>query len=608
MDKLISKSLLKVGKDLLKLPQISPTIVEDSNGKTWLLSKAEGNLKIFKNECPHQGHEFRAAGEKFICKGHNWIFDTEGKNLVPKGQNLVEADYSINDFGEIFVHQINCISFENYENKYKKTKNITIEFISHASLRVSTDGFKVMTDPWLTPTTYWGHWKHWPSRELLPGDLVTDAIVITHEHPDHFHPDSLKYFDRTIPIYLPNFISGRIQDALQELEFKKVYVLEFDEEKEIHKDAYLTFIRPSSRWEDSISLIRIDDFTWLNINDAGYLGNTLTLPKRVDLLSGTFDVYASDFPLCWSELSSSKKSSHAKIARNAIEEHLSRITSKFNATYFLPMASFWRLNGLEELEAQMNHVTLDQLKKKFTEKGIGENFLDLHPGESFSFSLNRRIVERKPEERKELSRGHHPDSNNHGFIGLPDETISEDLLASVENYLRNLSDVASAFQCEHVLLRIKSNGKFVSSQEFGLNSSSEGPVTLEIDIPAWLLKELIHNRANFEWIRIGYWAKFKRDKEVYTPNFLRLLAFGANASKVFSAESKMNISEDSLLKLPIMKLMNMNPTSVGRILNRFGLPCYACNKANMETLDQAFSKHNIGKNEQADIIAALSMI
>jgi hypothetical protein len=77
---------------------------------------------------------------------------------------------------------------------------------------------------------------------------------------------------------------------------------------------------------------------------------------------------------------------------------------------------------------------------------------------------------------------------------------------------------------------------------------------------------------------------------------------------VFSAESKMNIEGDSLRKAPIMKLMNMNPTSVGRILNRFGLPCYACNKANMETLDQAFSKHNIGKNEQADVIAALSMI
>jgi hypothetical protein len=312
--------------------------------------------------------------------------------------------------------------------------------------------------------------------------------------------------------------------------------------------------------------------------------------------------------LCWPELSSSKKSSHSKIARIAIEEHISRITEKLNATYFLPFASFWRLNGLNEFEDQMSHMTLNQLKAKFIQKGMEKNFLDLHPGESFSFLSNQRIVERESQERNALSNGNYQDVCTHEIVDMPNLTITQEMLRLVKNYFRSLSEVASAFQCEHVLLKISSKGVSVLSQEFGTPNVSDSPITLEIDIPAWLLKELIQNRANFEWIRIGYWARFKRDRAMYTPNFLRLLAFGSNASKVFNAESKINNEENLLRHFPIMKLMNKNPINVGRILNRFGLPCYACNRANMETLDQAFLKHNIGNNEQADILAALSLI
>ena len=608
MNHFVKKSLLLIDENLLILPELNPTIVMDANGKSWLVSKVKNKFRIFRNECPHQGHDFRVTRTKFICKGHLWTFDSAGNNVVQHGQNLVEVEYTIDQQGRVFVNESEGVKRENSVRERRIPEDLQIEFISHACLRVCADGFRVMTDPWITPTTYWGHWKHWPTRQQQPKDFDTDAIVITHEHPDHFHIDSLKYFDRSIPIYIPNFISGRIQETLQDLGFKKVTSLEFDEDHVIQEDVHLTFIRPSSRWEDSISLLRFKDFSWLNLNDAGYIGNTSNLPGKIDLLSATFDIFATDYPQCWPDISSNKKISISKIAQNSIVEHLTNVTVKLNAKHFLPMASFWRLNGLEEIEAQMEHVTLDKIRAGFAKKGIEANYLDLHPGEIFSFNFERRLIERTPEKRRKISSGEYKDSNNYEIAEFIHQQIDEDTVATIVNYFKKLSQAAAAFQCEHVILEITSNGVQILSQEFASDDSAGGPVILEVDIPGWLLRGLAQNESNFEWIRIGYWAKFKRNKEIYTPNFLRLLAFGSSASKIFNTESEIKVEKETLRHYPIVKLMDRDPIHVSKILNRFGLPCFSCNKINMETLDQAFLVHNIGKNEQSDILAAIAAI
>ncbi len=65
----------------------------------------------------------------------------------------------------------------------------------------STNSFRLLADPWLVPGAF-GSWTHNPPITTKPEDLLdVDALYISHIHPDHCDPETLKHFRRDIPIY-----------------------------------------------------------------------------------------------------------------------------------------------------------------------------------------------------------------------------------------------------------------------------------------------------------------------------------------------------------------------------------------------------------------------
>src|SRR5271170_2597914 len=89
---------------------------------------------------------------------------------------------------------------------YEAKMQLTFETLGNATLVFREDGRPVLaTDPWLTGTCYHGSWAL--DRPLTPDEretvLAAEYLWISHGHPDHFHPASLKLLPAGKKILLP---------------------------------------------------------------------------------------------------------------------------------------------------------------------------------------------------------------------------------------------------------------------------------------------------------------------------------------------------------------------------------------------------------------------
>jgi L-ascorbate metabolism protein UlaG (beta-lactamase superfamily) len=75
-------------------------------------------------------------------------------------------------------------------------------YAGHAMLWVETGGLRILTDPWFFGTT--DRYVHEPPL-VTPLDEISspDIIVLSHAHPDHFHPPSLERLDRDCLAIVP---------------------------------------------------------------------------------------------------------------------------------------------------------------------------------------------------------------------------------------------------------------------------------------------------------------------------------------------------------------------------------------------------------------------
>ena len=144
-----------------------------------------------------------------------------------------------------------------------------LETLGHAGMLLTDDdGLPLLlTDPWLVGSTYWRSWwlQNYPTEEKLAELSEVKFAYITHEHPDHFHPPSLRKLGAT-PLYLsPDLPENRITQYLEEHKFTAELVpsLQWRE------------LTPSVRilsiplWnDDSVLLVDTPEAVVFNLNDA----------------------------------------------------------------------------------------------------------------------------------------------------------------------------------------------------------------------------------------------------------------------------------------------------------------------------------------------------
>ena len=178
-----------------------------------------------------------------------------------------------------------------------------VTYIGHAAMMVESGGTTVLMDPWMNDPTYHGTWWHYPPLTLRVRDLPRlDYLYISHEHPDHFDPPTLREIDRKVPVLIANFRRKGFRDRIAALGFKDIWEIDFSTDLALNgSDLTVRLIASDRVWDDSAILVRSPRLTLLNVNDCHLdeaaldrLGRTYA----IDLAFLTF-TGASQYPGCF---------------------------------------------------------------------------------------------------------------------------------------------------------------------------------------------------------------------------------------------------------------------------------------------------------------------
>ena len=578
--------------------------VEVSGVALWLKITELGSFALY-DECGHMGGNLKFAdSNQFVCKVHGWTYDCDGKNMNAGSPGLRKVKVLAEDIKKLVL----LLPRKQTSQQTNLLKDLIIKVHSHACLTLQYSETRVLFDPWIFGTAYYGSWHLEPDPVFDEADINPTGIIITHPHPDHFHLDTLKEINPNIPIYFPNFPSRLIEKGLSQIGWKNINPVGWTEKIKIGDHIDFEFLRPRSMWEDSAVLTTLEDkgvgFRWLNLVDAGSVIDEFTLPD-LDLLSSAFDQGASGFPLTWNHLEKSKK---VKILEEQKKQTLSLLPARSNrlkAKYFLPFAGHWRL-GLPEHKDYADsipHTTFSEIIESFARNAENTAVLALKPGFQFNFfdkkTSNVEFTESCPANLQKPK-----------FSSLPiDYSTPNSLIENFERRMSLLQSSSSAFNVEQVKFEVQVPELAYKRQfEFPLlNSASEAAISISVEIPAYIFQLFSVGLANWDHIAIGYWGKWDRSSNAYPANFMRLLQSGENTEYGLSG-TLLSADESDLLKRTVGDLIEKNPRAVGMVLNRAGLPCVMCTHANAEKLSDALAIHNIDLDANPWILKELMAI
>jgi UDP-MurNAc hydroxylase len=178
-----------------------------------------------------------------------------------------------------------------------------VTYIGHACMIMESGGTRILMDPWLTDPTYHGTWWHYPPLAVGVRDLPKiDYLYVSHEHPDHFDPPTLRQLDKRVPVIIANFKRKRFRDRLHAIGFHDITEINFGEEVRCNGSGLIVrLIAPDRPWDDSAILVKDGQTTVLNVNDCHLDEVTLRRlgsEQQIDLAFLTF-TGASQYPGCF---------------------------------------------------------------------------------------------------------------------------------------------------------------------------------------------------------------------------------------------------------------------------------------------------------------------
>ena len=138
------------------------------------------------------------------------------------------------------------------------------KFLGQACTLIETKNERIIVDPWIVGPCNVNSWYTLRNKAATKKNIPTDVdyIYISHEHQDHFHKETLKEFNRNIPIYICKFPTSRFYNEVVELGFKNIIELKSWRPEKLSSDLEITAIKnPDLMFEDSALLIKSSEGT-----------------------------------------------------------------------------------------------------------------------------------------------------------------------------------------------------------------------------------------------------------------------------------------------------------------------------------------------------------
>jgi len=568
-----------------------PTVVTEGSRSYFLVRQASG-FALLSNVCPHQGGAVYDKGTCFECPLHGWQFDRlTGRCLNAPSRSLALIPVVEDEHGVLFADLPGPVHVDRVAHGARSAKaGLTIGLHSHACLEISYEGFTLITDPWLDGPAFLGAWVPSPAPDTTGVDLRPDAILITHEHSDHFHEPTLRHFDRRTPILVPDFPNERLPRRLAALGFADVRPLRFGERTRLRKGWSLTAFEPASYWNDAFVLVDVDGFRIFDINDAGVNARIAKMAGPVDVLAVQFSAGASGYPWTWAHLSDDEK---AEISRKACEGKLQLIreaTKIYGASAVLPFASHFALWHPSHLQyaSLMTRNTLADVTAALADTDV--DVIDLLPGDTWD--VGKGVIRRGSVDRTNLANPANPEN-------LPNlENLSRDELAA---YLHRLNDVPEIAFCEDVVVRLQAESAsnpaasidlsftVANGRLEALDGVADAP-NLRITLPLAVATAVVRQELSWDEAFIGYWCRFDRRPNVYHSGFWRLFQAPYYKRAIDVRESAPSpIAATST----VADVLEAHGDRADRILRRYGLYCLGCQHSTAESLEMAARQHGL---------------
>jgi len=369
-------------KYVCKLEEIEKSKCIDVDGQHYYFVKSDGSIRMFSLICPHMGGIVELKEDLLICPVHKWKFDAQSGKSIVGSKDLEEIDVKV-EGGNLFADIEGAVQID--KTSKKVTQSIEVKMLSHACLQFQYQGFSLLTDPWLDGPAFHGAWTQYPAPAAKPSELNPDVLLITHEHSDHCHVNSLRQFDRSLPIYFPAFPNQRIDHLLRDLGFKNLHPMIFGREYSISSQFKITCYSPTSNWNDSIQLIDIAGYRVLNLNDAGVNHKIAKEVLPVDLICSSFGSGASAYPMCWTHLSrqvSENILADQFQAKRDMLVHSSKLYQCSNILLFASYFALWHPRHVEHQKVLTQYKITPQAIKEDLGK-VGVKVIDILPGDKY---------------------------------------------------------------------------------------------------------------------------------------------------------------------------------------------------------------------------------
>jgi CMP-N-acetylneuraminate monooxygenase len=582
---------------------------------SYFLVRSGSELRLLSSVCPHKGGIVQDAGSCFQCPRHGWQFDREtGRSLNSPSRGL--SSYPVHEEGGALYAELPSRALRRGGDRPPLTSPLTFQLHAHACLEIRYRGFTLLTDPWLSGPAFFGSWALYPPPRVDANRLRPDAIWISHEHSDHFHPQTLAAFDRSIPVYVPDFPNRRLPARLEELGFENVRAMPFGETIELVDDLTLTCFEPASLWNDAIVLVEAGGFRYLNLNDAGVNHRIAQLVAPVDLISSAFSPGASGYPATWRHLSRDEKIAIMERSRQGSLDMLRDAIHAYGAGYLLPFASFFTL-------WHPDHRPYLELFRKNAPAAVADaladldvEVLDLLPGEVWNAQNGKRT--RVPFEERErvfdldvMTRYADKAWDENVFRACfpqPNGLAADE----VEEYLLRLNEAPEMRFCEDltcVLRGLEGDDRHALEVPFEvrrhrLRILDEVPerANLTIELPLGMLERIVQEDVSWDEPLIGYWCRLDRSPDVYHAGFWRLLqAPYYRKPPRLPAERSDGVGADST----IAEVLELHGPQADRILRRHGLYCFGCERSPFETIRLGAAKHGLTEHELERLVGEL---
>jgi len=193
-------------------------------------------------------------GSRFECPLHGWRFDrVTGRCMNAPSRALSSIPVHVED-GMLYANLPGEVRVDRVHARSGLSVGLTVHLHAHACLEILLRGIHAPDRSVLDGPAFLGSWTQYPPPEVSGADLRPEAIVITHEHSDHFHEPTLRLFDiaRT-SIYVPDFPNQRLQRRLLALGFRHVTPIRFGERSAVHDGWQMTLFEPQKLLERRVS-------------------------------------------------------------------------------------------------------------------------------------------------------------------------------------------------------------------------------------------------------------------------------------------------------------------------------------------------------------------